>query len=118
MSGIGDLNTFNTAPAASFKTEFLKSTDGDSNNTYEMSVWLYADTAFSTWKAKVDDAANTPTEDEKVFAYDYSDYTIAIKCDVTKVAGNDNAANRAESGCCLRDESQKGGGYCIKIKAD
>ena len=53
MSGIGALNSFSTTPSADFKTEFMKSTTGDSANTYELSTWLYADPAFDTWKAKV-----------------------------------------------------------------
>ena len=81
-----------------------------------MSVWLFADTAFSTWKAKVEDTSKySPTENEKEFAANYSDYTLAIFCNITKVAGSDYNANRAESGCCLRDKSQKGGGYCMKL---
>lgn len=79
-------------------------------------MWLFADTAFSTWKAKVEDTTNnSPTENEKEFAANYSDYTLAIFCNITKVNKLDMNDNRAESGCCLRDKSQKGGGYCMKL---
>ena len=55
-----------------------------------MSVWLFADTAFSTWKAKVEDTTNnSPTENEKEFAANYSDYTLAIFCNITKVNNAD-----------------------------
>ena len=115
MSGIGALNGFSTTPSADFKTEFMKSTTGDSANTYELSTWLYADPAFDTWVAKVKNSSNSPTENEKEFADQYSSYTLALFCNITKVASQDSAANRAGSGCCLRDESQKGGGYCMKL---
>ena len=116
MSGIGALNKFSTTLNADFKTEFLKSkTDDVANNNYELSVWLYADPAFSNWKAEVNDSTKSPTENEKEFAEQYSDYTLAIYCNITKVDGKGEEANRAESGCCLRDKSQKGGGYCMKL---
>mmetsp|Transcript_41811 Transcript_41811/g.55120 ORF Transcript_41811/g.55120 Transcript_41811/m.55120 type:complete len:94 (+) Transcript_41811:44-325(+) len=93
MSGIGALNTFNTSPSADFKTEFMNSSTNtkvsDADNDYEMSVWLYADPAFDLWVAKVEDSTNSPTENEKEFADQYSPYTLAIFCDITKVAGSD-----------------------------
>ena len=116
MSGIGALNTFSTTLNADFKTEFLKSATADAaTNNYELSVWLYADPAFTNWKAKVDDSKNSPTENEKEFAGQYSDYTLAMYCNIEKVGGKGEESNRAESGCCLRDKSQKGGGYCMKL---
>ena len=117
MTALGSLTTFNQSPNdTTEKTEFLKLSD--TNNDYEMSVWLYGDTAFSTWAAGVDDSTKSPTENEKEFATDYSDYVLRIFCNVTKVATFDYNSNRAESGCCLRDESQKGGGYCVKLAAN
>ena len=80
------MNGFSTTPSADFKTEFMKSTTGDSANTYELSTWLYADPAFDTWVAKVKNSSNSPTENEKEFADQYSSYTLALFCNITKVA--------------------------------
>jgi len=91
--------------------------DTTGNNVYEMSVWLYADSAWDKWVAEKSASTATPTENEKEFMNNYSSYTLRIKCDITKVAGTTYTANRAESGCCLRDESQKGGGYCMKLNS-
>ena len=50
----------------------------------------------------------------------YSDYTLQIYCNVADVSGEITVTNQgtgaeawlAGIGCCLRDESQYGGGYC------
>ena len=39
-------------------------------------------------------------------------------CDITKVDGIDFTVGRADSGCCLMDESQNGGGYCMTLASD
>ena len=94
----------------------------DANNDYEMSTWLYSDSAFSTWAAGVDDASKSATENEKEFVDQYSNYTLKILCNITKITASgvtyDYNANRAESGCCIRDKSQKGGGYCVKLASN
>lgn len=101
------------ADATNFKTEFLKF--ADASNEYEMSVWLYADTDFDRWKAAVQATSASPTESEKEYANSYSSYTLRIYCNIKEVANIDHTSNRVESGCCLRDASQKGGGYCMKL---
>lgn len=112
------LQTFSvTDPGDSFKTEFIKV--ADDNNQYEMTTWLFADGAFDTWKGTVE-SNSAATENEKEFVLDYSTYTLRMKCDVTKIttaAGVlvDSSSNRAGSGCCIRDKTQKGGGYCMFI---
>ena len=106
--------TFSATLTDADKTVFSKSTAGDADNTYEMSTWLYADSAFDTWLTAINKSGYVKTEDEKTFADAYSSYTLAIKCDVTKIGGKDKSlTSRAGLGCCLRDESQKGGGYCM-----
>lgn len=117
MSGIGPLTGFTVSPLnADFKTEIMKKSD--TNNDYEMNVWLFADDAFDKWVVDVKKDGASPTENEKEFADQYSSYTLGIQCKITKVATFDSSANRAESGCCLRDETQKGGGYCMKLSSN
>ena len=116
MAGIGPLDFTITNPSEDFKTVIMKKSDTD--NDYEMNVWLYADPAFDTWVTNVKKDGAAPTENEKEFADQYSSYTLTIYCKIKKVATFDSAANRAESGCCLRDETQKGGGYCMKLSSN
>lgn len=50
------LNTFTKPTDTNLKTVMLKATaetDKTGLNEYEMSVWLYADPIFDTWKAAV-----------------------------------------------------------------
>lgn len=90
--------------------------DDAGENDYGLVTYLYADTAFSTWAAKAADATNSPTENEKAFVDQYSDYTLKIDCNLKMVAKFDSTTNRASSSCCLRDKSAgKGGGYCMKL---
>ena len=112
---LGSLTGFK-APAAAFKTNFINVDKVDNN--YSMDVWLYADDSFSTWAKGVDDSSKTPTENEKEFVDQYSNYTLVIACNVKLITKFDKETNRAESGCCLRDKSQKGGGYCVKLDAN
>ena len=40
----------------------------------------------------------------------YSDYTMRMRCNISDVKG---VVAEANYGCCLRDRSKKGGGYCM-----
>lgn len=86
-----------------------------SPNQYGFYTWLFADSGFDTWAKKID------TEPEKTYAGDsaggYSGYTLKIKCDITTLPGNNGVSSLVGSGCCLRDLSQKGGGYCTRLNA-
>ena len=84
----------------------------DAKNEYEVSTWLYADTAFDTWKDTVEKSG---TENQKELALQYSSYTLRMYCNIKKIDGKDYQQNRTNSGCCLRDASQKGGGYCMLL---
>lgn len=84
-------------------TEFIKLNDAD--NECSMTTWLYADPAFDTWLTAINASTYTKTEDEKTFSDAYSSYTLAIKCDITKIRGQGTGTNRGGMGCCLRDES-------------
>ena len=62
--------------------------------------------------------ADHPTEAEKTLRDTYSNYSLAIKCDIFNLVGNTNTAIRAQTGCCLRDmDTTKGGGYCMLINS-
>ena len=55
------------------------------------------------------------TEAEKTYIESMSDYTITIKCDITSLGDNTTGGNKSGYGCCLRDLSQDGGGYCVVV---
>ena len=114
--------TFNfdttTAAADKLKTTFIsvdEVTDGTGTNVYGFQTWLYADTAFDTWKA----AISNPDETQNDIINNYSNYALRIRCDITNIDGTDeNAATRVWNGCCIQDKSQKGGGYCHTIQTE
>ena len=54
------------------------------------------------------------TENEKKYINNYSEYTIKISCSVKLIASHQGQAG---SGCCIRDKSQKGGGYCMTLNS-
>ncbi len=107
-----------TDPGADFKTEFIKKTDADNN--YEFSTWLYADSAFTNWSASIT-SSTSATENEKEYVTAYSSYTLRMFCNITKITVDgvtyDVQKNRAGSGCCIRDFSAKGGGYCMFVNS-
>ena len=57
------------------------------------------------------------TETEKDLRDAYSTYTLKMYCDITNIDGNDDSASRVNFGCCLRDLSQSGGGYCLRLNS-
>ena len=79
-------------------------------NEYGFTVWLYAASHFSTWW----DAVSSPDEDEKLYKEAYSEYVLAFQCEVTTIDSN---AFAAYSGCCIKDETQEGGGYCMMVNS-
>ncbi len=108
----------NTDPGEAFKTEFIKKSDAD--NDYEFSTWLFADTAFDNWSETIG-SSSSATENEREYKENYSSYTLRMYCNVTKITVDgvtyDITKNRAGSGCCIRDFSAKGGGYCMFINS-
>lgn len=90
--------------------------DDSEDNEYEMSVALYSDPAFGEWQTEVN--SSRMTDQDKENDYDYSSYTLWIKCDITKIAGVDFTSGRTDSGCCLRDDSHSQGGYCMTLNSD
>ena len=104
-----------TTPDDTLKTSFFADYNGsgslfeDGVTNYSVNVWLYADTAFSTWVAAFD---NSETEDEKNFRDEYSDYMMRMRCDITAVDSIVDLVNRAGMGCCLWDKENQGGGFC------
>jgi len=99
--------TFTASPKASEKTAFLFIDDG--SERYSFSTWLYADTGFDSW------SASASTDQEKEFRDAYSAYTLEVVCDITQIALNDGLTPTAGLGCCLRDRTQTGGGYCVRV---
>lgn len=76
-----------------------------------MKVALYADTeAWDAWSGQ-----SSLDEAERDYAENYSSYVLRIYCDITKVNSVTFADSRVGMGCCLRDESQDGGGYCTVL---
>ena len=101
------LESFSTSPSDAFKTSF----GWDSDSTYGLEVWLYEDPTFDAWsadRAAEDEATRTTKETGDM--NDYSSYTIKMRCNISDVNGVVAGANY---GCCLRDKSQDGGGYCM-----
>ena len=45
----------------------------------------------------------------------YSSYTIKMECNISNVNGVEAAAGY---GCCVRDKSQDGGGYCLTMASN
>ena len=105
-----------TDPGDDFKTNFIQKSDAD--NDYELSTWLFADSAFTNWSESVN-SSSSATEEEKEYVTAYSAYTLRMYCNIKKITVDgityDLRKNRAGSGCCIRDFSAKGGGYCIFI---
>ena len=86
--------------------------------SYGLTVYLYRDASFQSWKDTMISEADHPTEAEKTLRDTYSNYSLAIKCDIFNLVGNTNTAIRAQTGCCLRDmDTTKGGGYCMLINS-
>ena len=83
-----------------------------------MSTWLYSDSGFDAWTSAVKSSSSS-TENEKEWVDSYSSYVLRIFCNITKIEVNsvvyDKTNNRAGSGCCIRDKTAKGGGYCMFI---
>jgi len=79
-------------------------------NEYGFKVYLYAANHFSTWW----DAVSSPDEDEKLYHEAYSEYIMAFDCEVSTIDSN---AFAAFSGCCIKDETQEGGGYCMMVNS-
>ena len=85
--------TFTKTPGTSERTIFIdvdEVTDGSGTDVYAMKTWLYADTAFTDW---VDDLSS-PSETEKTYRDEYSDYTLRIYCNITNIGGTDNSNTR------------------------
>ena len=55
---------------------------------------------------------------EKSLAKEYSSYTLKIFCDITQIKLNDDMLGILGFGCCLRDLTQQGGGYCLRLKSE
>ena len=64
-------------------------------------------------EARAAESEEERTTKETEYMELFSDYTIRMRCNITNVNGVTASANY---GCCLRDKSQDGGGYCM-IKA-
>ena len=76
-----------------------------------MSVALYADTeAWDSWSTQ-----SSLDEAERDYAENYSAYVLRMYCDISMVNGVYYTSNRVGMGCCLRDNSQDGGGYCTVL---
>ena len=105
------LETFSTSPSSEFMTLFAWD-----DSTYGLRVWLYDDPTFTNWHA--DRAAEADTErttKETGYMDDYSSYTIKMECNISNVNG---VVASAGYGCCLRDKSQDGGGYCMTMASN
>jgi len=99
------LEGWNTSPSDEFKTVFIN------QSTFGLSVWLYQDSMFDTWyAARAAEDENERTTKETGYMDEYSSYTIKMQCNISDVNGIVAGANY---GCCLRDKSQDGGGYCM-----
>ena len=86
-----------------------------STNDFGLVVYLYADTAFDTWKDARENAADV-TDDELQYINRYSSYQIAMECNLTSIgADNKTGDEKKGSGCCLKDDTQYGGGYCLIV---
>ena len=50
----------------------------------------------------------------------YSTYTLKLYCNIENIDENTAASgvSRSGFGCCLRDLSQNGGGYCLRLSDD
>ena len=78
-----------------------------------MGVALYADeSAWESWSGQ-----SNLDEQERDYADTYSGYVLRIYCDITMINGVDSSGSRVDNGCCLRDDSQDGGGYCTVLKS-
>ena len=82
-------------------------------NEYGMTVWLYANSDFATWWSDVG-GKSAASEAEKLYKDAYSEYVLAMQCEVTTIDSN---AFAAYSGCCIKDETQDGGGYCMMVNS-
>ena len=73
---------------------------------------------WDAWSASIDaeDSADR-TENEKTYQYDYSGYVLSMRCNIENIDGNDDSVGRSGFGCCLRDLSQDGGGYCMTLNS-
>ena len=97
-------------PKASEKTVFINVDDG--REKYGLTTWLYADDGFETWKT------TASTKAEKSLANEYSSYTIKMFCDISQIKLYDDLFGKVGFGCCLRDLTQQGGGYCLRLKSN
>ena len=112
----GDGSTF---PFVAPDNDALQKTDiilnpngGDAVNDYSLSVWIYSTTTYNDWKNAINADPNR-TENELRFIDEYSEYVIKMSCNI-KILDGAIQTMRAGSGCCLRDWSNDGGGYCMK----
>ena len=114
-----EVTAFSVQSDSSFQNTLLSaSVDGDGSGTddFGLDVWLFQDDAFKDWKKSVYwDSASTDIEER--FAYVYSDYTLQMQCNLANISGSDTSVDKSGWGCCLRDESIYGGGYCMVVNS-
>jgi len=116
-------NPFSYTLDDAFKNEIIPADasklDTDNGEDYGLTVWLYQDNSFANWKTHVEQTAIYAALPGNVKNYilDYSDYNIAIQCNLNNIDGNDSSTeSRANFGCCLRDDSElQNGGYCLLL---
>ena len=93
------ITSFST-PDSSFKTEFINCTSCTITGTYGLDVWLYDDSAFTSWS---DTITTSSTELEQTLKSRYSSYTLRMKCNIDSILNVDNTGDKSNWACCLRD---------------
>ena len=100
------IESFALTPDDAFRTHFYWD-----DSTFGLQVWLYQDNSFNVWKeARAAESEEERTTKETGYMDEYSDYTIRMRCNITSVNG---VSANANYGCCLRDKTNDGGGYCM-----
>ena len=86
---------------------------------FGMEVDIYQDEAWNNWQDAVYDLGRSNISDEQEqYLIRYDENTLRIKCNMTSMGANLSSSSKANCGCCLRDEDDVGGGYCVMVNAD